>query len=291
MKGKSMSYVVIGATGQLGTLTVSSLLDRGVAPDQIVAAGRNTEKLAELAQLGVRTRQIDLSDRASLDGLFSAEDTVLLISGSELGQRVAQHGNAIDAAKTAGVRRIVYTSAPKARTSALAVNPEHKATEELIDASGLPATILRNGWYSENYVPAVEQARQTGSLLTSAGEGRVSSASRKDFAEAAAIVLTDSSTSGRVYELSGDYAWTQQELADAISTAIGSEVAVANVTPEEHESVLLGAGLDAQTAGFLVALDGNTRDGLLGETSGDLSALIGRPTTPLVDGLREAVSV
>lgn len=286
-----MSYVVIGATGQLGTLTVSSLLDRGVAPDQIVAAGRNTEKLAELAQQGVRTRQIDLSDRASLDGLFSADDTVLLISGSELGQRVTQHGNAIDAAKNAGVKRIVYTSAPKASTSALVLAPEHKATEELIAASGIPSTILRNGWYSENYLPSIEQARQTGSLLTSAGDGRISSASRKDFAEAAAIVLTDSSTAGRVYELSGDYAWTQQELADAISTAIGSEVALANVTAEEHHSALVGAGVDEGTAGFLVALDGNTRDGLLDGTSGDLSALIGRPTTPLVDGLREAVSV
>ncbi|WP_332645037.1 NAD(P)H-binding protein, partial [Aeromicrobium sp.] len=123
-----MSYVVIGATGQLGTLTVSSLLDRGISPDQIVAAGRNNEKLAELAELGVRTHQIDLSDRASLDGLFSSEDTVLLISSNELGQRVAQHGNAIDAAKAAGVRRIVYTSAPKASTSALVLAPEHKAT-------------------------------------------------------------------------------------------------------------------------------------------------------------------
>lgn len=286
-----MSYVVIGATGQLGTLTVASLLDRGVAADQIVAAGRNTEKLAELAQLGARTRQIDLSDRASLDGLLSAEDTVLLISGSEIGQRIAQHGNAIDAAKAAGVQRIIYTSAPKASTSALAVNPEHKATEELIAASGLASTILRNGWYSENYVPAIEQARQTGTILTSAGDGRVSSASRKDFAEAAAIALIDESTAGKVFELSGDHAWSQQELADAISIVIGGDVALANVSPEEHESVLLGAGLDAQTAGFLVALDGNTRDGLLGETSGELSALLGRPTTPLLDGLREAVTI
>lgn len=286
-----MSYIVIGATGQLGALTVTSLLERGIAPDQIVAAGRNTEKLAELAQLGVRTRQIELSDRASLDGLFSAEDTVLLISGSELGQRVAQHGNAIDAAKTAGVQRIIYTSAPKAGTSALVLAPEHKATEELVAASGLPSTILRNGWYSENYVPSVEQARETGAILTSAGEGRISSASRKDYAEAAAIALIDGSTAGKVYELSGDHAWTQQELADAIGTAIGGDVAVVNLAPDEHVSALISAGVDEGTAGFLVALDGNTRDGLLGETSGDLSTLIGRPTTPLVDGLRQAVSV
>ncbi|MDR7087638.1 NAD(P)H dehydrogenase (quinone) [Aeromicrobium panaciterrae] len=286
-----MSYIVIGATGQLGSLTVDSLLARGIAPNQVVAAGRNTEKLAKFAERGIRTQRIDLSERSSLEGLFSAEDTVLLISGSEIGQRVAQHGNAIDAAKAAGVQRIVYTSAPKASTSALVVAPEHKATEELIAASGLPATILRNGWYSENYVPAVEQARETGTLLTSAGEGRVSSASRRDYADAAAIVLTDASTTGRVYELSGDYAWNQQELAEAISTAVGSDVAVAQVSPEEHHSALVSAGVDESTAGFLVALDGNTRDGLLSDTSGDLSALIGRPTTPLLDGLREAVSV
>ncbi len=285
-----MSYVVIGATGQLGTLTVSSLLDRGVTPDQIVAAGRNPEKLAELAQLGVRTRQIDLSDRASLDGLLSAEDTVLLISGNELGQRVAQHGNAVDAAKAAGVQRIIYTSAPKASSSPLVLAPEHKATEELVAASGLPSTILRNGWYSENYVQTLEQARETGTVLTSAGDGRISSASRKDFAEAAAIALIDSSTTGKVFELAGDHAWTQQELAEAIGTAIGSNVALANVTPEEHKEALVSAGLDESTAGFVVALDGNTRDGLLGGTSGELSALLGRPTTPLVDGLREAVS-
>lgn len=286
-----MSYVVIGATGQLGTLTVTSLLDRGVAAEQIVAAGRNTEKLAELAQLGVRTRQIDLSDRASLDGLFSAEDTVLLISGSELGQRVTQHGNAIDAAAAADVRRIIYTSAPKADSSALVLAPEHKATEELIAAAGIASTILRNGWYSENYLPTVEQARETGTLLTSAGDGRISSASRKDYAEAAAVALIDESTAGKVYELSGDHAWTQLELADAIGAVIDADVAVVNLAPDEHVSALVSAGIDEGTAGFLVALDGNTRDGLLGDTSGQLSTLIGRPTTPLLEGLREAVTV
>ena len=286
-----MSYVVIGATGQLGTLTVTSLLDRGVPAEQIVAAGRSTEKLAELAQLGVRTRQIDLSDRASLDGLFSSEDTVLLISGSELGQRVTQHGNAIDAAAAAGVRRIIYTSAPKADSSALVLAPEHKATEELIAAAGIASTILRNGWYSENYLPTVQQARETGTLLTSAGDGRISSASRKDYAEAAAVALIDESTAGKVYELSGDHAWTQLELADAIGAVIDADVAVVNLAPDEHVSALVSAGIDEGTAGFLVALDGNTRDGLLGDTSGQLSTLIGRPTTPLLEGLREAVSV
>ena len=286
-----MSYIVIGATGHLGNLTIDSLLDRGIAPGDIIAAGRNTDKLSALAARGVRTQQIDLTDGSGLDTLFSPEDSVLLISGSELGQRVAQHGNAIDAAKAAGVNRLIYTSAPKATTSPLVLAPEHKATEELVAASGLPSTILRNGWYSENYVQAADQARQTGTLLTSAGDGRISSASRKDYAEAAAIALIDDSTTGRVYELSGDYAWTQQELAEAIGTAIGSDVALSNVTPDEHHRILVAGGLDEGTAGFVVALDGNTRDGLLGVTTGELSTLIGRPTTPLVEGLSAAVAV
>lgn len=286
-----MSYIVIGATGHLGTLTIDSLLDRGIAPSEIVAAGRNAEKLAALAERGVRTQSIDLSDPATLTDLLSPHDTVLLISGNELGQRVAQHGNAIDAAKVAGVKRIIYTSAPKADTTPLVLAPEHKATEELIAASGLPATILRNGWYTENYLQAAEQARQTGNLLTSAGDGRISSASRREYAEAAAIALIDDTTTGKTYELSGDTSWDQQELADAIGAAIGRGVALKNVGPDEHQRLLVAAGLDEGTAGFLVALDANTREGLLGATNGELSNLIGHPTTPLVNGLRAAVGV
>lgn len=284
-----MSYIVIGATGHLGTLTIDSLLDRGIAATDIVAAGRNADKLTALAERGVRTQPIDLGDPATLDGLFSPDDTVLLISGNEVGRRVAQHGNAIDAAKSVGVKRIIYTSAPKADATALVLAPEHKATEELIAASGLPATILRNGWYTENYLQAAEQARQTGTLLTSVGEGRVASASRRDFAEAAAVALIDDTTTGNTYELSGDESWNQQELADAVGTAIGRDVTLENVTSEEHQRRLVAAGLDEGTAGFIVALDANTRDGLLGVTNGELSTLIGRPTTPLIDGLRAAV--
>lgn len=284
-----MSFIIIGATGHLGRLTIDALLDRGTSPDEIVAAGRNTDKLATLAERGLRTHEIDLSTPETLDGLFSPGDTVLLISGSEVGRRVAQHGNAIDAARAAGVQRIVYTSAPHADTSTLVLAPEHKATEELIVASGLPFTILRNGWYTENYVGAAEQARDTGAVLTSAGEGLVSSASRADYAEAAAVVLLDDAHAGQVYELSGDQAWSQTELADAIAEALGRGVVVNAVSSREHEQILVGAGLDEATAGFVVALDANTRDGLLGETSGDLRTLIGRPTTPLREGLRAAL--
>lgn len=280
-----MSIVVTGATGSLGRLIIEHLLARGVEPEQIVGAGRNSARLADLAATGIRTAVIDYSDPTTLDAAFAGATTLMLVSGSEVGQRVAQHGNAIAAAKAAGISRIVYTSAPKADTSELILAPEHKATEELIRASGIPFTILRNGWYTENYAGTVEQVRATGVYLASTGDGRVASASRTDYAEAAAVVLTEAGHVDAVYELSGDVAWDGHEFASAASTVTGREVVYTPVSPEEHIAALTGAGLDEGTAGFVVALDQNTRDGLLAATTGDLARLIGRPTTPLLDGL------
>jgi NAD(P)H dehydrogenase (quinone) len=280
-----MTIVVTGATGSLGRLIVEHLLTRGTAPAQIVAVGRNTSKLAALDALGVRTAVVDYSDRASLDAAFAGADTLMLVSGSEVGRRVEQHSNAIDAARAAGISRIVYTSAPKADTSALILAPEHKATEELLQASGIPFTLLRNGWYTENYAGVIPQARATGVYVASTEDGRVASASRTDYAEAAAVVLTSAGHDGAVYELSGDVAWDGHDLASALSDVVGRDVTFSSVSPAEHSAALTGAGLDEQTAGFLVALDGNTRDGLLAATTGDLAQLIGRPTTPLRDGL------
>ncbi|MGK9149112.1 SDR family oxidoreductase [Plantibacter flavus] len=285
-----MSVVVTGATGQLGRLVVEHLLARGTDPATIVATGRRTEVLADLAAQGVHTAKVDFTDPATLDAALEAGDVLLLVSGSEVGQRVAQHANVIDAAKRAGVARIVYTSAPKADTSALILAPEHKATEELIIASGLPFTFLRNGWYTENYAQTVQQGASTGSIIGSVGTGRVASASRTDYAEAAAVVLTTEGHEGSVYELSGDVAWTHDELAAAIGELAGREVVYQDLSPEDHAAALVSAGLDEGTVGFVVALDGNTRDGLLGDTSGDLSRLIGRPTTPLIEGLRPLAS-
>ncbi|MET4639982.1 SDR family oxidoreductase [Mycetocola sp. 2940] len=280
-----MTIVVTGATGSLGRLIVEHLLTRGTAPDQIVAAGRNTAKLAELDALGVHTAVIDYADRPSLDVAFAGADTLMLVSGSEVGRRVEQHSNAINAAKAAGITRIVYTSTSQADTSALILAPEHKATEELLQASGIPFTLLRNGWYTENYEGTIPQVRATGVYLASAGDGRIASASRTDYAEAAAIVLTADGHEGAVYELSGDVAWDGHDLATALSDVVGRDVTFSSVSPEEHTVALTGAGLDAGTAGFLVALDANTRDGLLAATTGDLARLLGRPTTPLRDGL------
>jgi len=284
-----MTIVVTGATGHLGKSIVEHLVARGVAPADIVAGGRSLEKLQALADSGVRTAVIDYTRPDTLTEALTGADTLILVSGSEVGQRVEQHRNAIDAAVAAGVTHLVYTSAPKADTSDLVLAPEHKATEELIRASGIPATILRNGWYTENYVGALQQADATGVLLTSAGDGLVSSASRTDYAEAAAVVVAEDGHAGAVYELSGDVAWNQQQLADTFAEILGKPVELKSVSSEEHLAVLKDAGLDEGTAGFVVALDANTRDGLLGETSGDLSRLIGHPTTPLIDGLRAAL--
>ena len=284
-----MSIVVTGATGQLGRLVVESLLARGVPADKIVAAGRNADRLAELGRTGVGTAEIDFGDPATMKEAFVGADALLLVSANVPGHRVEQHRNAIDAAKEAGIGRIVYTSAPKATTSPLVLAPEHKATEEIIAASGLPSTILRNGWYHENQLPALEQARSTGEIVASVGDGRTASASRQDFAEAAAVVLTENGHLGKVYELSGDTAWDYTELAATFSDILGRTVVYRSVTPEEHRQILLDAGLDEATAGFVVALDGNTRDGLLAETSDELRTLIGRPTTPLAQGLRAAL--
>lgn len=285
-----MSIVVTGATGHLGRRVVEHLLAAGVPAAEITAGGRRVERLADLGERGVRVATIDFGRPETLTAAFAGADAVLLVSGSEVGQRVDQHRAAIDAAAAAGVGRLVYTSAPHADTTALVLAPEHKATEELLRASGLPFTILRNGWYTENYVGDVEQARESGQIVSAVGDGRVASASRDDFAEAAAVVLRTEGHEGAVYELSGDVAWTFADLAAAASEVLGRSVEYVAVSSDERRAGLLAAGLDEGTAGFVVALEENTRDGLLAETSGELSRLIGRPTTPLVDGLRAALA-
>jgi NAD(P)H dehydrogenase (quinone) len=280
-----MSIVVNGATGQLGRLVVEELLARGGGPRDVVAGGRSVELLADLADRGVRTARIDYDDPATLDAALAAGDTLLLVSGSIPGIRVAQHRAVVDAAVRAGVARIVYTSILRAGDTPVVLAPDHRETERIIRESGLPYTMLRNGWYTENYVPTLQQARETGVVAASAGNGRVASASRRDFA-ATAAVLAGEGHEGAVYDLSGDTAWSFDELAAAVGELLGREVGYRRLTPEEHLAALLEAGLDEGTAGFVVALDGGIREGALALTTGDLSRLAGRPTTPLAEGLR-----
>jgi NAD(P)H dehydrogenase (quinone) len=285
-----MTIAVTGASGHLGRLVVESLLARGAAPADVVALARSTAKVADLAARGVVVREADYDRPETLAPALDGVDVLVLVSGSEVGQRARQHAAVIDAAKGAGVGQVLYTSAPHADTSPLVLAPEHKATEELLAASGLATTILRNGWYTENYAGDVEQARETGEIAHSTGDGRVASASRADYAEAAAVVALDAPThAGATYELSGDVAWGFDELASAAAQVLGRPVTYRRLSPAEHRAILLGAGLDEPAADFVVALDGNTRDGLLAGTPGDLARLIGRPTTPLADGLRRAL--
>jgi NAD(P)H dehydrogenase (quinone) len=279
-----MAIVVAGATGQFGRLVVERLLDRGVAAEDIVATGRALDRIADLAARGVRTESFDYD--APDDGVLEAGDIFLLTSASVPGNRVAQHGNALAAAQKAGVARVVYTSASHADDTALVLAPEHKGTEELIRAGSVPYTILRNNWYTENYAQTVAQAARTGTIVGSAGDGRVASAERGDYAAAAAAVLTTAGHDNAVYELSGDVAWSFPEFAATLAGVLGRDVTYRSVTAEEHLAILVGAGLDEPTAGFVVALDGNIRDGALADATPTLSRLTGHPSTPLADTLR-----
>lgn len=281
-----MTILVTAASGQLGRLVLDALLDRGVDPATIRAGARTPAALASYAERGIEVVALDYSDPATVDAAVAGADRVLLISGSEVGQRVAQHRTVVDAAAAHGVRHLVYTSAPQATTADFALAPEHKATEEAIAASGVPATILRNNWYHENYAQDLATARDTGVLASSAGDGLVASAARRDYAEAAAVVLTTDGHEGDVLELAGDTAWDVDTLAAAMGEVLGRDVEVRRLGTDEHVALLESFGLDAGTAGFVAAIDDGIRRGVLAQTDGTLSRLLGRPTTPLVDGLR-----
>jgi NAD(P)H dehydrogenase (quinone) len=283
-----MKLAVTGATGHLGRLVVQDLLKSAPAQD-IVAIVRDAGKAADLTAQGVQVRVAPYEDPAALRAALAGVEWLLLISSSEVGRRVQQHQNVIEAAKAAGVQFIAYTSAPLAATTSLILAPDHKATEELLFTSGMDFAILRNNWYTENYLPQLETARQTGKVVAAAGEGQVASASRADYAAGAAAVLLGSGHAGRIYELGGDYAWTYGELAAAIGEVIGKPVTYEPVDGATLVEILQGVGLDEGTAGFVAALDANIAAGLLAEVTHDLSQLIGRPTTPLVEGLRAAL--
>ncbi|VTR75386.1 NAD(P)H-binding protein [Cellulomonas hominis] len=284
-----MTIAIIGATGQLGGLTVDALLERGVPAADLLALGRDAERLTALAQRGLRTAPLDLDDVDATAAQLAGADKLLLISVGMPGQALAPRGSAIEAARRAGVAHLVYTSALQAPTTVLGLAAEHKATEELITDSGIPATFLRNGWYTENHQQDFAAARDRGVIANSVGDGRLATAPRKDFAEAAAVVLTNPGHEGRAYELSGDVAWSYADFAATAQGVLGTPVRYEALTPEQEQEQLLAFGLDAGTAGFMVALNGNMRDGALAPTPGDLARLIGRPTEPLETTLRRWV--
>jgi NAD(P)H dehydrogenase (quinone) len=281
-----MKIGVTGATGRLGRFVVQQLLERYPATD-LVAIVRDPAKAADMAAKGVEIRAASYDDSASLATAVKGLDRLLLISSNEMGRRVQQHSNVIDAGKAAGVGLVVYTSAPQAPTSILMVAPEHKATEEYLTAAGVNYTVLRNNWYTENYLEQVKAAARSGEVIAAAGAGRVASATRKDYAEGAAAVLTGEGHENRVYELSGDHAWDFGELAAAVAKVTGNACTYRAVDPEEFASTLVAAGMDQAVADMFAALDGTIAQGALGVASSDLAELIGRPTTTLAESVRE----
>lgn len=284
------TYLVTGASGHLGRLAVLALLERGTAPSDVVATARDTDALSDLAARGVVTRRADYTDPVSLEEALVGVDRVLLVSSSAVGERVAQHANVIDAAVAAGVELLAYTSITRADTSTLALADEHRRTEELLAASGLPVVLLRNSWYVENYTGQTATALEHGAVLGAAGDGRVSAATRADFAAAAAAALVADDQAGRVHELGGDTAFTLTEYAAALSAASGTEVAYRDLSAEDYTAALVGAGLPEQYAAVLADSDLGLGRGELRTDSGDLAALIGRPTTTLESALRAALA-
>jgi NAD(P)H dehydrogenase (quinone) len=272
--------VVTGATGQLGRLVIATLL-KTVPAAQIVAAARNPSKAADLAALGLQVREADYSKPATLTAAFAGADKLLLISSSEVGQRVAQHQAVIDAAKQAGVKLVAYTSLLHADTSPLGLAKEHLATEAALQASGLPVVLLRNGWYTENYAASIAPALAHGALLGSAQQGRIASAARADYADAAAAVLTQEAQAGKVYELAGDEAYTLAEFAAEVTAQSGKTVIYQDLPEADYRAALIGVGLPDFVASLLSDSDAGAAKGALFGDSRQLSKLIGRSTTPL----------
>jgi len=281
--------VVTGATGQLGRLVIAALL-KTVPAGQVIAAVRSPEKAADLAALGVQVRRADYTDAASLDAAFQGAQKVLLISSNEIGQRLAQHRAVIDAAKRANVQLLAYTSVLRADSSTLGLAAEHLHTEQAIQASGVPAAILRNGWYSENYTAGLPNALAQGAIYGSAGDGRISSAARSDYAEAAAVVLSGSGHAGKVYELAGDSAYTLSELAAEVARQSGKEVAYRDIPEADYKAALIGFGLPEAIAALLSDSDAAASKGALFDDTHQLSTLLGRPTTAWTSSVAAALN-
>jgi NAD(P)H dehydrogenase (quinone) len=280
---------VTGATGHLGRLVIDHLLKK-VPAASVVAIVRNASKAADLASRGILVRKADYTGPDTLEKALAGVDMLLLVSSSEVGQRALQHRNVITAAKHAGVKFLVYTSLLHADASSLDLAPEHVETESMIKASGLPYTILRNGWYTENYTGFAPGAVAQGAFRGSAGDGRIASAPRNDYAEAAAAVLLNPPQSGEVIELAGDEAYTLADLAAEISQQTGRNIPYHNVPADEYRAILLNAGLPEGLASGLASWDASAAKGALFDQSRQLSRLIGRRTTRLAESVRAALN-
>jgi NAD(P)H dehydrogenase (quinone) len=281
-----MKIGITGATGQLGRIVVEKLKTK-IAAENIVALVRNPQKAVELS---VEAKSFDYTKPESLADSLKGIDSLLLISGNEIGQRTVQHANVINAAKQAGVKWIVYTSLLHADKSTLSLAEEHLATETKLKESGIPFTILRNGWYTENYTGSVKGAVAAGAFIGSAGSGKISSAARADFAEAAAVVLTTNGHVGKVYELAGDESYTLSDLAAEISRQTGKNIPYNNLPEAEYAKILVSFGLPEGLASAIAGWDTSASKNDLFDNTKQLSAFIGRPTTPLAKVVADALT-
>ena len=279
-----MKIGITGATGQLGSIVVEQLKGKTDAAN-LVALVRSPEKVE-----GIEARSFDYDKPELLPEALKGIDKLLLISGSEIGQRARQHENIIKAAKEAGVQSIVYTSILHADESTISLAGEHLATEKLLADSGITHTILRNGWYTENYTASIPPSIEAGAFIGSAGDGKIASATRADFAEAAAVVLTSAGREGKVYELAGDEAYTLSDLAAEISKQTGKDIPYANLPEEEYSKALKGFGLPDAFADAIANWDVSASQGDLFDDSKTLSSLIGRPTTPLSEAVKAVLA-
>lgn len=284
------TYAVTGASGHLGRLAVQELLARAVPAADVVAIVRTRGKAADLADRGVQVRAADYSRPESLVAALTGVQRLLLVSSSEPGQRVAQHANVIRAAKTAGTARIVYTSMLNADDTTNPLAGEHQESERALRQADIPFVLLRNGWYTENYTDQLGQYLEAGEILGAAGHGRISAASRQDFAAAAATALLADEEGNRTYELGGP-AFDLSELARLITEVTGTKVTYRDLPAEEYASWLQRAGLDEATAHFVAALDTSIARGDLETSSQDLVQLLGRPATPLTEVVAAAYAV
>ena len=279
-----MTILVTGASGQLGRLVVESLLERGVPAQDVVATARDLDAIADLATKGVVVRRADYNDPVSLKNAFAGVDKALLVSSSEMGQRVEQHQNVIDAASEAAVSLLAYTSIANADTSSMLLAGEHRETERRLLSSGLPVALLRNSWYIENYTEQIPVALEHGAVLGAAGEGRVSAAARADYAAAAAAVLTLGDQAGKVYELGGS-PFTLAQYAAELSAQAGKPVVYQDLSTDEFAAALVGAGLPDAAAAVYADSDRGLKAGELLVESGHLERLIGRPGIPLAGAI------
>lgn len=280
-----MATAVTGATGQLGGLVVDGLLARGVRAGEIIAVVRDAAKAQSLSDRGVLVRVADYSDTAALTSALDGVEKLLLVSGSDIGQRIGQHGNVIGAAETAGISLIAYTSVLKADSSSISLAPEHRGTEKRLAESRIPSVLLRNGWYWENYAASLQQTLDSGTLLGAAGDGKVAGASRVDYAAAAVEVLLAENQGGKIYELGGDERVTYTELAATIARLSGKSVVYHDVSESEYYATLVSSGLPEFVGEMLASADAGISRGDLDTDSGDLQKLIGRSSTPLADVL------